>query len=101
MWQPARALAAARGPPGTCVGAAKRGWSDTPPYGGTPIAQPRPGSRHLAASGSALPEAARWCHATAVPSSSTISSGIASRVTPSIVVVGATPAAPSRDASTP
>lgn len=40
-------------------------------------------------------------HATAVPSSSTIRSGIASRVTPSIVVDGATPAAPNRDASTP
>lgn len=49
----------------------------------------------------ALPEAARSHQATAVPSSSTIRSGIASRVTPSIVVAGATPAAPNRDASTP
>lgn len=40
-------------------------------------------------------------YATAVPSSSTIWPGIASRVTPSIVVVGATPAAPNRPASTP
>lgn len=47
-----------------------------------------------------LPEAARPHHATAVPSSSTIRVGIASRVTPSIVVVGATPAAPNRNAST-
>lgn len=46
-------------------------------------------------------EAARSHHATAVPSSSTIRVGIASRVTPSIVVVGATLAAPNRDASTP
>jgi hypothetical protein len=36
-------------------------------------------------------EAVRSHHATAVPSSSTIWPGIASRVTPSIVVVGATP----------
>lgn len=40
-------------------------------------------------------------YATAVPSSSTICPGTARRVTPSIVVVGATPAAPSRPASTP
>ena len=40
-------------------------------------------------------------YATAVPSSSTIWPGIASLVTPSIVVVGATPAAPNRAASTP
>lgn len=40
-------------------------------------------------------------HATAVPSSSTIWPGIARRVTPSMVVVGATLAAPSRPASTP
>jgi len=40
-------------------------------------------------------------HPTAVPSSSTSWPGIASRVTPSIVVAGATPAAPSRDARTP
>ena len=40
-------------------------------------------------------------YATAVPSSSTIWPGIARRVTPSIVVVGATPAAPSFPASTP
>ena len=46
-------------------------------------------------------EAARSHHATAVPSSSTIRPGTTSRVTPSIVVVGATPAAPNRDASTP
>jgi len=46
-------------------------------------------------------EATRSLHATAVPSSSTIWPGIASRVTPSIVVVGATPAAPNLDASTP
>jgi hypothetical protein len=46
-------------------------------------------------------EAARSHHATAVPSSSTIKVGIASRVTPSIVVVGATPTAPNRVASTP
>ncbi len=49
----------------------------------------------------ALPEAAGSLHATAVPSSSTIRSGIASRVTPSIVVDGATLAAPNRAASTP
>lgn len=49
----------------------------------------------------ALPEAARWHHSTAVPSSSTIRVGIASRVTPSIVVAGVTPKAPNRDASTP
>lgn len=47
------------------------------------------------------PEAPTSHHATAVPSSSTIRTGIASRVTPSIVVVGATPAAPNREASTP
>ena len=46
-------------------------------------------------------EAAKSHHATAVPSSSTIWPGTASRVTPSIVVVGATLAAPNRDASTP
>lgn len=40
-------------------------------------------------------------HATAVPSSSTIWPGIARRVTPSIVVVGETWAAPRRPASTP
>ena len=40
-------------------------------------------------------------HATAVPSSSTSWPGTASRVTPSIVVDGATSAAPNRDASTP
>lgn len=40
-------------------------------------------------------------HATAVPSSSTIWPGIASRVTSSIVVVGATPTTPNRAASTP
>lgn len=44
---------------------------------------------------------ARAHHATAVPSSSTIRVGIASRATPSIVVAGATPAAPNRAASTP
>lgn len=38
---------------------------------------------------------------TAVPSSSTCCPGMASLVTPSIVVVGATPATPSRSASTP
>ncbi len=48
-----------------------------------------------------LPDPAGAHHATAVPSSSTIRSGIASRATPSIVVAGATPAAPNRDASTP
>ncbi|SHF63405.1 hypothetical protein SAMN05444320_104346 [Streptoalloteichus hindustanus] len=48
-----------------------------------------------------LPEAARSRHATAVASSSTIRAGIASRVTPSIVVGGATRAAPNLDASTP
>jgi hypothetical protein len=46
-------------------------------------------------------EKTRSHHATAVPSSSTIWPGIARRVTPSIVVVGATLAAPSRPASTP
>lgn len=40
-------------------------------------------------------------YATAVPSSSTIWPGIASLVTSTIVVVGATPAAPSRPASSP
>lgn len=40
-------------------------------------------------------------YATAVPSSSTIWPGTARRVTPSIVVVGETPAAPSRPARTP
>lgn len=45
--------------------------------------------------------AATTSHATAVPSSSTSWPGIASRVTPSMVVGGATSAAPSRDASTP
>ncbi len=49
----------------------------------------------------ARPAAVRSHYETAVPSSSTIRSGIASRVTPSSVVVGATPAAPNRDASTP
>ncbi len=48
----------------------------------------------------ALPDAGSP-HATAVPSSSTIRVGSASRVTPSIVVGGAAPAAPSRAASTP
>nr|WP_240740465.1 GNAT family N-acetyltransferase [Microbacterium sp. PI-1] len=40
-------------------------------------------------------------HATAVPSSSAICPGMARRATPSIVVVGATPAAPSLPARTP
>lgn len=50
---------------------------------------------------SALSALSRSHHATAVPSSSTIWPGIASRVTPSIVVAGATPAAPNRPASAP
>ena len=52
--------------------------------------------------GEAVPDGATTArHATAVPSSSTIWPGTASRVTPSIVVGGATPAAASRDARTP
>lgn len=46
-------------------------------------------------------QAARSHHATAVPSSSTIRVGIASRATPSIVVAGATWAPPNRPASSP
>lgn len=75
------------------------------PYGGADG-----GPRCALPCGNVIAGAVRWAgagrrtrtrQATAVPSSSTISPGIASRVTPSIVLAGATPAAPSRPASVP
>lgn len=51
--------------------------------------------------GAGIAEATPGHHATAVPSNSIIWPGIASRTTPSIVVDGMAPAAPSREASTP